>query len=285
MRLRRWHRLGIILTIIGAIGVFYCAFTWDDELGEDVYFHQVNECRVAERRGLPADKCYRAVEREHAAVVREKWQQAALVTAAALMSAWLAAFLSIGLYRWVMAGAPNSRPGDDPGRGAGRRSRERIEPKIQPARASTMRIGILSDTHGLLRPEAVERLAGVRHIVHAGDIGRPEVISELRKIAPVTAVRGNVDRAEWAAGYPHTALVTLAGRRILRASRSPGAGSRSRGGRHRCGRVRSFASSENRNLRRRALSQPGKRRAAPFHPARCPRDARARPPRAAAAHP
>ena len=75
-----------------------------------------------------------------------------------------------------------------------------------------MRIGIISDTHGLLRPEAVERLAGVDHIIHAGDIGQPEVISGLRKIAPVTAVRGNVDKGEWAAGYPQTELVKLGGR-------------------------------------------------------------------------
>jgi uncharacterized protein len=75
-----------------------------------------------------------------------------------------------------------------------------------------MKIGIISDTHGLLRPEAVERLAGVDHIIHAGDIGRPDVISDLRKIAPVTAVRGNIDRDAWAAGYPQTELVKLAGR-------------------------------------------------------------------------
>ena len=75
-----------------------------------------------------------------------------------------------------------------------------------------MKIGIISDTHGLLRPEAVERLAGVDHIIHAGDIGRAEVIAELRRIAPVTAVRGNVDRDEWAAGYPQTELVKLGGR-------------------------------------------------------------------------
>jgi len=75
-----------------------------------------------------------------------------------------------------------------------------------------MRIGIISDTHGLLRPEAVDRLAGVHHIIHAGDIGRPEVISELSKIAPVTAVRGNIDRDEWAAGYPDTEFVKLGGR-------------------------------------------------------------------------
>jgi len=75
-----------------------------------------------------------------------------------------------------------------------------------------MKIGIISDTHGLLRPEAVERLAGVDHIIHAGDIGRPDVISDLRRIAPVTAVRGNIDRDAWAAGYPQTELVKLAGR-------------------------------------------------------------------------
>ena len=75
-----------------------------------------------------------------------------------------------------------------------------------------MRIGIISDTHGLLRPEVTEQLAGVHHIIHAGDIGRPEVISGLRKIAPVTAIRGNIDRGEWAAQYPDTALVKLGGR-------------------------------------------------------------------------
>ena len=75
-----------------------------------------------------------------------------------------------------------------------------------------MKIGIISDTHGLLRPEAVERLAGVDHIIHAGDIGLPDVISDLRKIAPVTAVRGNIDRDEWAAGYPQTQFMKLGGR-------------------------------------------------------------------------
>jgi putative phosphoesterase len=78
--------------------------------------------------------------------------------------------------------------------------------------ALTMRIGVISDTHGLLRPEAVERLAGVHHIIHAGDIGGPEVIAGLRRIAPTTAVSGNVDRGEWAAGYPQTQLVKLGGR-------------------------------------------------------------------------
>ena len=75
-----------------------------------------------------------------------------------------------------------------------------------------MRIGIISDTHGLLRPEAVKRLAGVDHIIHAGDIGTPEVIEGLRRIAPVTAIRGNIDRDEWAAAYPSTEFVKLGGR-------------------------------------------------------------------------
>jgi uncharacterized protein len=91
-----------------------------------------------------------------------------------------------------------------------------IEPQQdqKPRVASTMRIGIISDTHGLLRPEVAERFAGVHHVIHAGDIGGPEVVSGLRKIAPLTAIRGNIDRAAWAAGYPHTARVTLAGRSI-----------------------------------------------------------------------
>jgi uncharacterized protein len=76
------------------------------------------------------------------------------------------------------------------------------------------KIGIISDTHGLLRPEAERRLAGVDHIVHAGDIGRPEIVDALRKIAPVTAIRGNVDIGEWAREYADTELVRLAGKSI-----------------------------------------------------------------------
>lgn len=76
------------------------------------------------------------------------------------------------------------------------------------------RIGIISDTHGLLRPEAERRLAGVDHIVHAGDIGRPEIVDAFRRIAPVTAIRGNVDSGEWAREYADTKLVRLAGKSI-----------------------------------------------------------------------
>ena len=76
------------------------------------------------------------------------------------------------------------------------------------------RIGIISDTHGLLRPEAERRLVGVDHIVNAGDIGRPEIVDALRRIAPVTAIRGNVDTGEWAREYADMELVRLAGKAI-----------------------------------------------------------------------
>lgn len=77
-----------------------------------------------------------------------------------------------------------------------------------------MLIGIISDTHGLLRPEACDRLAGVDHIIHAGDIGGPEVIASLRKLAPTTAIRGNIDKGKWADDHPHTEWLTLGGRTL-----------------------------------------------------------------------
>ena len=67
-----------------------------------------------------------------------------------------------------------------------------------------VRVGLLSDTHGLLRPEALEFLRGSDHIVHAGDIGDAEVLEKLRSVAPVTAVRGNNDRDAWAGRIPET---------------------------------------------------------------------------------
>ena len=68
------------------------------------------------------------------------------------------------------------------------------------------RIGLISDTHGLLRKEAVEALRGSELILHAGDVGKPEILEELRKIAPVVAVRGNVDIEPWAQALPETAV-------------------------------------------------------------------------------
>jgi putative phosphoesterase len=64
--------------------------------------------------------------------------------------------------------------------------------------------GIISDTHGLLRPEAVKALEGVDMIIHAGDIGKPEILEALRVIAPVVAVRGNNDTGDWARTLPET---------------------------------------------------------------------------------
>jgi hypothetical protein len=75
----------------------------------------------------------------------------------------------------------------------------------------SLTVGVISDTHGLLRPEAAARLAGADHIIHAGDIGAPEILDALARIAPVTAVRGNNDRAPWAAGLPETAVASLGG--------------------------------------------------------------------------
>lgn len=78
-----------------------------------------------------------------------------------------------------------------------------------------MRIGLISDTHGLLRPEAVRALCGVAQIIHAGDVGGPEVIEGLRSIAPVQVVRGNNDRDAWGKSLPLRLSLDLAGVRIL----------------------------------------------------------------------
>ena len=75
-------------------------------------------------------------------------------------------------------------------------------------------IGVISDTHGLLRPEAVEALAGCDRIIHAGDVGSPDVLSRLRDIAPTLAVKGNVDRGDWASKLPRTEAVELEGHTI-----------------------------------------------------------------------
>lgn len=74
-----------------------------------------------------------------------------------------------------------------------------------PRRA--VRVGVLSDTHGLVRPEALEALRGSDLIVHAGDVGRPEVLEALGELAPTFAVRGNVDRGAWADALPATEVV------------------------------------------------------------------------------
>jgi uncharacterized protein len=73
------------------------------------------------------------------------------------------------------------------------------------------RVGVLSDTHGLLRPEVIKRLQGSDLIIHAGDVGSGAIISELEKMAPVYAVRGNVDNGAWAHKFPLTNAVQVEG--------------------------------------------------------------------------
>jgi uncharacterized protein len=73
----------------------------------------------------------------------------------------------------------------------------------------TQSIGIISDTHGLLRPEALAALRGSDYIIHAGDIGDPSILKELAKIAPVTAIRGNVDWETWAGRVPATSVLEV----------------------------------------------------------------------------
>lgn len=72
-------------------------------------------------------------------------------------------------------------------------------------------IGVISDTHGLLRPEALAPLRGSQHIIHAGDIGAPEILDELATIAPLTAIRGNIDKAAWARKLAATEIVEIGG--------------------------------------------------------------------------
>jgi uncharacterized protein len=70
---------------------------------------------------------------------------------------------------------------------------------------------VISDTHGLLRPEALAALLNSDHILHAGDVGSPEILERLAAIAPVTAVRGNVDNDAWARKLPETEVVEFGG--------------------------------------------------------------------------
>jgi uncharacterized protein len=81
---------------------------------------------------------------------------------------------------------------------------DRSEPK-----GKHRRIGLISDTHGLMRPEALERLQGSDLLIHAGDIGKPEVLTALRKIAPVIAIKGNNDTGSWARKLPDTRKVAI----------------------------------------------------------------------------
>ena len=74
-----------------------------------------------------------------------------------------------------------------------------------------VRVGVIADTHGLLRPEVLPAFAGVDHILHAGDVGDPSILDRLRELAPVTAIRGNIDRTGPCAALPAEDYVTLNG--------------------------------------------------------------------------
>ena len=84
----------------------------------------------------------------------------------------------------------------------------------RPARLSSLVVGVISDTHGLVRPEALSALADCDHILHAGDIGGAEVLAALRKIGPLHVVRGNNDREEWAESIPEVERLRLAGSEV-----------------------------------------------------------------------
>jgi uncharacterized protein len=77
--------------------------------------------------------------------------------------------------------------------------------------SGTLRVGLISDTHGLLRPEALNFLRGCQHIIHGGDIGGPEILEELASLAPVTAVRGNNDTGAWARRLKEIEFIQLRG--------------------------------------------------------------------------
>ena len=77
-----------------------------------------------------------------------------------------------------------------------------------------MRVGVISDTHGLLRPEAIVAMRGFDHILHAGDIGDPVILDQLRRLAPLTAIRGNIDRSGRCAQLPATEWIELVGHKL-----------------------------------------------------------------------
>ena len=87
-----------------------------------------------------------------------------------------------------------------------------VSPPVPPSeKGDVFTVGVIADTHGVLRPQAREALVGCDLIIHAGDIGSIQVIEELEPLAPVVAVRGNVDVLSWASGIPDTRVVEVGG--------------------------------------------------------------------------
>ena len=89
-----------------------------------------------------------------------------------------------------------------------------MEPAIPSATPDQTVIAVVSDTHGLLRPEVFKHLNGVDRIIHAGDIGAPNILEKLQALAPVDAVRGNNDKGSWAQAVPETLLLEIRGHHI-----------------------------------------------------------------------
>jgi putative phosphoesterase len=89
-----------------------------------------------------------------------------------------------------------------------------MEAPINPDTPDQTIIGVVSDTHGLLRPEALKHLVDVQSIIHAGDIGSPNVLEKLQTLAPVSAVRGNNDKGTWAEAIPESLLFEVRGHSI-----------------------------------------------------------------------
>ena len=89
-----------------------------------------------------------------------------------------------------------------------------MDPLVISLVTRRVRVGLISDTHGLLRPEAVEALRGSDFIVHAGDVGDAAILQALAALAPVTAVRGNNDRGPWATALPEVSTLVAGGTRI-----------------------------------------------------------------------
>jgi putative phosphoesterase len=85
-----------------------------------------------------------------------------------------------------------------------------IRPAPDRATPEGIRLGIISDTHGYLNPAVASIFQGVRHIIHTGDIDAPKILSGLSRLAPVTAVRGNMDFGKWAARLPREEMITFA---------------------------------------------------------------------------
>src|ERR1700730_17886462 len=86
---------------------------------------------------------------------------------------------------------------------------QRMAMRPDPMRQQKLVVGVISDTHGLLRPQALAALRGSDMIIHAGDIGKPEIIDQLGAVAPTVAIRGNVDAGDWAARFPPTRVVEV----------------------------------------------------------------------------